>query len=233
MGNPLSAITNPIGTIVNTVTGGGGSSNQTSGSFGNLRDNLRNGMIDSANNYWGRVNDAQNKLRDDVDNYSNDYEKKTNQYVGNQGYQNGLNQAQKGAMSSANQAGAAAQGAARSMGMSKGAAAAMGSGQTINAYNQGLANQQAMVQNNYNNALQQQGNVYSTKSNMSNQIASNLTNAAGQDVANRVNTANAAYGNQDAIEKLLTGADSSLGGGLGSMTRGFGGMLGFGGGGRK
>ena len=192
-----STITNPFSMISSTFGG--------SNSAGAKRANNRNNASDAADAYWGRVDDAQKTLRSDVNKYSDDYEKKTNQYVGDQGYQNGLKQAQKGAMSSANQAGAAAAGAARTSGMSKGAAAAMGSGQTINAYNQGLANQQAMVQNNYNNALQQQGNVYSTKSNTANQIASNYTNAAGQDVANRINMFNAAYNNQDAVEKLHTG----------------------------
>lgn len=167
------------------------------GSSGALRDDYRKDMKDSADKYLDRVNSAQD-----------DYRKNTNQYVGNEGYQNGLNQAQKGAMSSANAAGASAAGTARSMGMSKGAAAAMGSGQTINAYNQGLANQQAMVQNNYTNALNREGQIASTKA-----------NAAGQDVANQVNTFNAFYNNQDMVEKAHTGI-SGMSRGLFGQTMG-------------
>lgn len=174
-------------------------------SAGAKRAENRNNASDSVNDYWDRTQDANKNLKNDVTGYSNQFENNTNQYVGNQGYQNALNQAQKGAISSANQAGASAAGTARSMGMSKGAAAAMGSGQTINAYNQGLANQQNQVQGNYTNALNQQNNIYSTKSNMANQVASNQINAAGQDVANRINMFNAAYNNQDMIEKLHTG----------------------------
>lgn len=170
-----STITNPFSMISSTFGG--------SNSAGARRADNRNNASDAADAYWGRVESAQN-----------DYRNNTDQYVGNQGYQNGLKQAQKGAMSSANAAGASAAGTARSMGMSKGAAAAMGSGQTINAYNQGLANQQAMVQNNYNNMLNRESQIASTKS-----------NAAGQDVANRINMFNAAYNNQDAVEKLHTG----------------------------
>ncbi len=161
-----------------------------SNSTGAQREDYKDKMNESADKYMDRVNSSQD-----------DYRKNTDQYVGNQGYQNGLNQAQKGAMSSANAAGASAAGTARSMGMSKGAAAAMGSGQTINAYNQGLANQQAMVQNNYTNALNREGQIASTKA-----------NAAGQDVANRVNAFNAFYNNQDMVEKAHTGVSG--------MTRG-------------
>lgn len=159
-------------------------------STGAQREDYKDKMNESADKYLDRVNSSQDE-----------YRKNTDQYVGNQGYQNGLKQAQKGAMSSANAAGASAAGTARSMGMSKGAAAAMGSGQTINAYNQGLANQQSMVQNNYTNALNREGQIASTKA-----------NAAGQDVANRVNAFNAFYNNQDMVEKAHTGVSG--------MTRG-------------
>ena len=172
-------------------------------------------------NYDKNLNTATNK-----------YEGAVNPLTGVQGYQKRLGLAQQGAVDSANQAGAAAMGTARSNNMSKGAATALGMGQNINAYNQNLANQQNQVAQDFNNAINVAGNVYgqnataagnkygtdvsgannrySTGANMQNQIASNTINAAGQDVANRTNIFNAVYNNQDAIEKLLTGATAGL-----------------------
>lgn len=253
------------------------------GKWGSLRDALRNNTIGKTYSYLnnvagvnnGLINDvdketkqygqntnaAGNKYLDAIQNYSNNYNKNlqnyqnnTAQYTGNAGYQNALNQAQQGAAQMAANAGAVAQGNARSNGMSKGAAAALGSGNVINAYNQGLANQQSQVQNNYNNALNTMGNVlngqgnvygnmatasgnrfgsdmsslnnqYSTMANTMNQAAGNMNNALGQNVANYLNTFNSVYNNQDAIEKLLNGADSGVGGLLGKIGSGLSDLL--------
>lgn len=264
---------NPLGAASKAL--GGGSSNKK---WGNLRDDLRDGTVNQTKNYLNNVKGVNNRLVDDVknetkqygqntnatgnrymdaiQNYSNDYGKSlenylnnTAKYTGNAGYQNALNQAQKGAAQMAANAGAVAQGNARSNGMSKAAAAALGSGNVINAYNQGLANQQNQAQNNYNNALNTMGNVlngqgniygnmatasgnrygsdmsslnnqFSTMANTRNQAAGNMNNALGQNVANHQNTFNAAYNNQDAVEKLLTGADSGVGGMFGNLAGG-------------
>lgn len=231
-------------------------------SWGSNRDDLRNASVSAADNYWGRTTGANSNLRNNVGSLSNRYrtdlsnagynydrnlgnatsmyEGKVNPLTGEQGYQNKLGIAQKGAVDSADQAGATAMGTARSNNMSKGAAAALGAGQNINAYNQGLATQQNQVAQDFNNAINVAGNVYgqnataagnkygtdvsgannrySTGANMENQIASNTINAAGQDIANRTNVFNAVYNNQDAIEKLFTGATGGLNNlGLGSL----------------
>lgn len=70
------------------------------------------------------------------------YEQALSQYSGNQGYQNALNQATKGAAVTSGQAGLAAQQSARQSGMSKAAAAQMGASQSANAYANNIANQQ-------------------------------------------------------------------------------------------
>lgn len=263
VGNVISAVTNPLSLIT-----GGSNTGMNMGllQWGSSRDNLKNKASTSADKYWGRATDANDTLRrngyllgslysKDLSNagYNYDrnlgratsnYEKKTDPLTGEQGYKNKLGLAQKGAVDSADQAGATAMGTARSNNMSKGAAAALGAGQNINAYNQGLATQQNQVAQDFNNAINVAGNVYgqnataagnkygtevsgannrySTGVNMENQIASNTINAAGQDVANRTNIFNAAYNNQDAIEKLFTGATS----GLNNLS--FGGLYGVG-----
>ena len=223
-------------------------------SWGKERDDLKKAAVSSADKYWDRTTGANDELAKSINLLSNiyktnlsdagsnydknlntatkKYERAVNPLTGEQGYQKRLGLAQQGAVDSANQAGATAMGTARSNNMSKGAATALGMGQNINAYNQGLANQQNQVAQDFNNAINVAGNVYgqnataagnkygtdvsgannrySTGANMQNQIASNTINAAGQDVANRTNIFNAAYNNQDAIEKLLTGATSGL-----------------------
>ena len=223
-------------------------------SWGSSRDYFKGNATKAANAYWGRATDANSNLANNVNSLSdtyktdlsragsnydrnlntatNKYEGAVNPLTGEQGYQKKLRLAQQGAVDSANQAGASVMGTARSNNMAKGAAAAMGAGQSINAYNQGLAAQQNQVAQDFNNAINVAGNVYgqnataagnkygtevsgannrySTGANMQNQIASNTINAAGQDVANKTNVFNAAYNNQDAIEKLLTGATSGL-----------------------
>lgn len=73
------------------------------------------------------------------------YEQALSQYSGNQGYQNALNQAIKGASVTSGQAGLAAQQSARQSGMSKAAAAQMGASQSANAYANNIANQQNMA----------------------------------------------------------------------------------------
>ena len=76
-----------------------------------------------------------------------------NQYAGNAGYQNTINQGLQGAAVTANQAGAQSQKAARNAGMSKAQAAAIGSAQAANQYGNNFANQQNLAQNSGNTAI--------------------------------------------------------------------------------
>ena len=241
--------------------------------WGSLRDSDRYNAMQANYDYLNNVTNAMNKLRNDMSresakymtgvgaantNYTDavnqasqgysgalqNYANAAGNYVGNQGYQNALNQAQRGATQAGYNAASTAQAAARNAGMNKAQAAALGMGNAINGYNNQLANQQAQVQNNYNNALNTMGNVlngqgniygqqtnmagnrygqtlnamgnsYSTDANTINSAASGLTQALQQDVANRQNQQTINYNNQDVIEKLLSGLDSSTSGTLG------------------
>lgn len=223
--------------------------------WGNIRDNARFNNTQQTYDYLNNLTDVMNKYRNEIANQSANYiagsgaantdyqdtidalnktySNGTDQYVGNQGYTNGLKQAQKGATQAGYNAAATATGAARSAGMNKAQAAALGMGNAINAYNNGLAQQQAQVQNNYNNALSQQGNIYgqnanaagnrygqtisqlgnaySTNQNALTSSANTLAGGLSQDIAQRQNQQNINYMNQDVIEKLLSGL-TSMGG---------------------
>lgn len=105
--------------------------------------------------------DTLNQLSNTIQNQKN----LANQYAGNEGYENALNQAYKGAQTTANQAGAAARTSARNSGMSKAQAAAMGANQAANAYGNNFATQQSMANTagmNALNANQAIGNMQNT-----------------------------------------------------------------------
>lgn len=212
-----------------------------------INTKLRNDISNEANryiqgvngqnqNYTNAIQDVSNQYRNDT----NDYLNNTDQYMGNKGYQNALNQAQRGATQAGYNAASTSQAAARNAGMSKAAAAAMGMGNAINGYNNALNQQQQMVQNNYNNALNTYGNQlnaagniygqqataagnrygqsmgalnnsFATNANTMNNAASNMNNALGQDIVNRQNQYTNLYGNQDAITKLLKGFEQNTG----------------------
>lgn len=94
--------------------------------------------------------DTLNQLSNTINNQRN----LANQYTGNEGYENALKQAYKGAQTTANQAGAAARTSARNSGMSKAQAAAMGANQAANAYGNNFNTQQSMANTAGMNALQ-------------------------------------------------------------------------------
>lgn len=147
------------------------------------------GIGSASQNYTDAVNTQSNSYKNEANanagNFNsqiNDYLKTVSDYIGNRGYQNTLKQAQQGATQQANNAAASAMGAARSAGMNKAQAAALGMGNAINAYNQGLAQQQAQVANNYNNALNTYGNQLNQQSNIYGQLSNATNNAYGQNV---------------------------------------------------
>lgn len=191
----------------------------------NVQNKLNNDMSNESGMYMSGIDSANKDYLGAVNQVSNNYNTNTQGYVGNQGYQNALSQASKGAAQSANAAGAAAAGAARSAGMNKAQAAALGANQVINAYNQNLLNQQAQVQNNYNNAINTQGNIYNqlanasgnrygqttgaianaygTNANTLNSTANNMTNALGQNISNLMNQQTTNYNNDGLITKTF------------------------------
>ena len=170
-------------------------------------DDFVNNVTNANNQAMSDFSSLKNSYTDAFNNAANKYENNTDKYVGDQGYLNSLNLAQKGATQAAGGAAATATGAARTTGMSKSAAAAMGAGNTVNAYNAGLANQQAQVGNMYNAALGQQatllngnlsmlGNQFSAGANMATNRANNLSNMYSADAANKVNSNTADWNNQ-------------------------------------
>lgn len=80
-----------------------------------------------------------------------------NQYTGNAGYQNSLNQAGKGAAVESQAAGAQTQGQARQAGMSKSQAAAMGANTASEQYGKSFTGQQTNAANMGTNAVTNQG----------------------------------------------------------------------------
>lgn len=76
-----------------------------------------------------------------------------NQYTGNAGYQNALEQAKQGAAMTAGLAGQQAQQSARNAGMSKAQAAMMGANTAASAYGNNFNNQQNMAMNAGNSAV--------------------------------------------------------------------------------
>lgn len=110
--------------------------------------------------------DTLNQLSNTINNQKN----LANQYSGNAGYENSLNQALKGAEVVANNAGNSARTSARNSGMSKAQASALGANQSANAY----------------------GNNFTNQQNIANQSGLNALNS-NQSIANMQNTL---YGNQ-------------------------------------
>ena len=113
-----------------------------------------------------------------------------NQYTGNTGYQNALQQAKQGAAMTAGLAGQQSQQAARNAGMSKAQAAMMGANTAASAYGNNFANQQNMATN-------------------AGQIAGNLGGAmiglSDERMKEIVDDAQSRYGN---LSKMIEGIDN-------------------------
>lgn len=124
-------------------------------------------------------------------NAMNEYQKAINQYTGNTGYQNSLQQAQLGANQQANMARGQAQAGARNAGMSKSQAAMAGTQAGANASQSAFANQQQQVAAMGNNQVQAQGSKLSA------------AQTEGQNEYNR------AWGNVGAITGFLTSDENA------------------------
>ena len=94
------------------------------------------------------------------------------QYTGNTGYQNSLEQAATGADKIANAAVGQATSGARSAGMSKAQAAAMGNQTANQAYANAFQNQQGVAQNMGQNAISAQQGITSAQQSQAGQAAS-------------------------------------------------------------
>ena len=107
-----------------------------------------------------------------------------NQYTGNQGYQNALAQAQQGAGKLANAAVGQGISGARSAGMSKAQAAAMGNQMANQAYANAFQNQQNVAQNMGQNAIAAQQGVTNAQMGLAGQSANEKQNVYNRAVAN-------------------------------------------------
>ena len=140
------------------------------------------------------------------------YEQALSQYSGNQGYQNALNQATKGAAVTSGQAGLAAQQSARQLGMSKAAAAQMGASQSANAYANNIANQQNMAtQTGQANLAGQLSNAGLTGQFSSANTQNAQTGVANtqQGIANQMNLASQALARQGAQMSGISAANAN------------------------
>ena len=140
------------------------------------------------------------------------YEQALSQYSGNQGYQNALNQAAKGAAVTSGQAGLAAQQSARQSGMSKAAAAQMGASQSANAYANNIANQQNMAtqagQANLAGQLSNAGLMGQFSSANTQNAQTGVANTQ-QGIANRMNLASQALARQGTQMSGISAANTN------------------------
>lgn len=171
-----------------------------------------NKLINNINTLSSNFKDIDLKdYKTNLDNALSDYKKYMDKYTGENAYRTSLSMAQQGATEQANNAAAVAQGAARSAGMSKAAAAALGMGNAVNAYNQGLNAQQNQAMNSLGASMNAAGNVLSTDATKAANMLSGATNAYN----NQINTQGTAFTNnqnayQAAINNFLNYASNAF-----------------------
>lgn len=119
----------------------------------------------------GMLNQSTDTLNQ-ISNTINNQKNLANQYTGNEGYENSLNQALKGSEVVANNAGNSARTSARNSGMSKAQASALGANQSSNAYGNNFTNQQSLANQSGLNALNSNQSI----ANMQNTLYGNQFN---------------------------------------------------------
>lgn len=116
-----------------------------------IKDNIARQNAGSSQEYKNAFNQGNESIDKTQQNI--------NQYTGNQGYQNSLEQAGQGAGLLANQAVGTATSAARNAGMSKAQAAQMGVQSANKTYADAFTGQQGVAQNMGQNAISAQQNI--------------------------------------------------------------------------
>ncbi len=129
-----------------------------------IRDNFRNRRAESSEDYKNAFSAANESI--------GQTQNLANQYTGNQGYANSLEQAGVGAGKIANQAVGQGISGARSAGMSKAQAAAMGNQMANQAYANAFTGQQGVAQGMGQNAISAQQGITSAKQGQAGQAAS-------------------------------------------------------------
>ena len=128
-----------------------------------LKNNLERRDAGSSQEYQNAFNAANESI--------NKTQNLADQYTGNAGYQNSLQQAGQGAALLANQAVGQGISGARSAGMSKAQAAAMGNQLANNAYAQNFQNQQGNAMGMGNQSIQAQQGITSAQQGQTGQAA--------------------------------------------------------------
>lgn len=123
-------------------------------------------------NKQGRSSEDYKNAFSDANSSINQQQEKADQYTGNAGYQNSLEQGAMGAGKIANQAVGTATSGARNAGMSKAQSAQMGLQSGNQAYANAFQGQQGIAQNMGQNAISAQQGVTSAKQGQAGQAAS-------------------------------------------------------------
>lgn len=133
-----------------------------------IKTNLKNQKSSSSPEYTNAFSAANESI--------GNTQNLANQYTGNAGYQNSLQQAGEGARTLANQAVGTATSGARASGMSKAQAAQMGVQSGNNAYANAFQNQQGVAQNMGQNAISAQQGITSAQQGQAGQAAAEKQN---------------------------------------------------------
>ena len=131
---------------------------------GGIKENFANRKAKSSEEYKNAFNAANQSI--------GQTQNLANQYTGNEGYANTLEQAGKGAGTIANQAVGSATSGARNAGMSKAQAAQMGLQSGNQAYANAFQNQQGVAQGMGQNAISAQQGITSAQQGQAGQAAS-------------------------------------------------------------
>ena len=153
-----------------------GYGDKTMGLWNLITTNLKNQQSSSSPEYTKAFNAANQSIGQTQD--------LANQYTGNAGYVNSLNQAATGAGKLANAAIGQGTSGARSAGMSKAQAAQMGVQNANNAYANAFQNQQNVAQGMGQNAISAQQGITSAQQGQAGQAAAEKQNVYGRAAQN-------------------------------------------------
>lgn len=168
------------------------------GLWNNLKANTGAGFDDNINKYGNQLD----KTNQTVNNQSN----LNNQYTGNTGYNNALQQGMQGAAVTAGQAGANAARAARNSGMAGSRAALLGAQQAADAYGGNVALQQSMANQAGMNAISANQGLANTQMNLGSQYG----NVAGMNAQEKQNVYNRARGNTEMLGNIIGNVGKGL-----------------------
>ena len=145
-----------------------------------IKENIKNRKAASSQEYQNAFNQANQSI--------GQTQALADQYTGNQGYANSLQQAQQGAGKIANAAVGQSTSAARGAGMSKAQAAALGMQNANNMYANAFTGQQGVAQQMGQNAISAQQGITSAQQGQAGQAANEKQNVFNRAVQNSPET---------------------------------------------